>query len=159
MTHNTVRLILFTCLLLSTLSNCVSTPNHSPLPSGNQTAANKRWAQWYEQWHGTPYRFGGSTLSGVDCSALVQDAYRYVYQLNLPRTTTEQRRIGHAVNTNGLAVGDLLFFKPDRNNNHVGIYLGNQRFVHASSSKGVTISPLNDVYWLPRLTQARRILK
>lgn len=148
--------LLFSCLILATLSNCVTTPHPIPQPDGN----NKQlWSQWYQHWRGTPYRYGGTTLNGVDCSALVQDAYRYVYRLQLPRTTSEQRRIGTLVNAKRLAVGDLLFFKPDRNNNHVGVYLGNQRFVHASSSKGVTISSLDNVYWLPRLVQARRILQ
>lgn len=158
MTYKPIFWFLFACLLLGTLSNCATTPQPSQQPNGTQATSNL-WNQWYQNWHGTPYRYGGTTRDGVDCSALVQDAYKYVYRLKLPRTTSEQRHIGYAVSPNRLAVGDLLFFKPDRNNNHVGIYLGNQRFVHASSSKGVTIATLNNVYWLPRLVQARRILK
>ncbi len=159
MTRRTLLWVVFAGLLFSMLSNCVSTPRHRGSLDNTQTAANQLWNQWYQHWRGTPYRYGGSTVSGVDCSALVQDAYEHVYRLKLPRTTSEQRRIGYAVEANRLAVGDLLFFRPDKNNNHVGVYLGNQRFVHASSSKGVTISSLDNVYWLPRLTQARRILK
>jgi len=125
MTPKPLLWLSFACLFLGVLSNCASTPRHNPAPVSTQ--ANQLWGQWYQHWRGTPYRYG------------------------LPRTTSEQKHIGYAVNANALAVGDLLFFKPDRNNNHVGVYLGDQRFVHASSSKGVTISALDNVYWLPRL--------
>ena len=138
-------------LLLLGIGAC-STKNTTPVNS-------ERWVQWYQHWQGTPYQYGGTNKKGIDCSALVKNAYQSIYGVQLPRTTREQRRIGNKVSKRALQVGDLLFFKPAGTPNHVGIYIGGDRFVHASSSKGVTIANLSDQYWLPRLVEARRAIK
>lgn len=138
-------------LVLISIGAC-STKNVTPVNSG-------RWVQWYKNWQGTPYQYGGTGKSGIDCSALVKNAYRSIYGLQLPRTTKEQRRVGRKVSKRALQVGDLLFFKPAGTPNHVGVYIGSNRFIHASSSKGVTIATLSDEYWLPKLVEARRAIK
>lgn len=143
------RIVLGLCLLM--LGSCASTPADKPTPTN--------WSEWYAYWEDTPYRYGGTSRSGIDCSALVQTAYAQLYGVRLPRTTSEQRKIGVRVSVRQLQTGDLLFFRPGRTPNHVGIYLGNGRFAHASSSRGVTLSALDNRYWLPRLVDARRVLQ
>lgn len=111
----------------------------------------------YNQWQGVPYQFGGNTKRGVDCSAFVQIAYRDAWQQPLPRTTTSQSQVGNAVAYNQAKYGDLVFFKTSRSTQHVGVYLGNKLFMHASTSQGVMISRLDNPYWASKFWQFRRI--
>ena len=113
----------------------------------------------FSHWQGTPYRFGGDSKKGIDCSALVQHIYRDSFNISLPRTTQTQVNKGVFVYRNKLQVGDLVFFKTGHNSRHVGIYMGNDEFIHVSTSKGVITSSLNNVYWKPRYWQAKRILE
>ncbi len=109
---------------------------------------------------GVPYRLGGSTLKGIDCSAFVKKIYE-VFNVNLPRTTWEQIRFGKRVGKNELEEGDLVFFKvPTRraSNRHVGIYIGNSEFVHASSrNKEVRIDNLDTPYFSKRFINGVRV--
>lgn len=110
-------------------------------------------------WHGTPYRYGGTSRAGVDCSAFVQAIYRDAFGLSLPRATTKQVRTGTPVADGAFQAGDLIFFRPSgRKTNHVGIYLGGDEFVHAATSTGVTISRLDEPYWQRSYWTARRLL-
>ncbi len=96
---------------------------------------------------GVPYRFGGSTVKGFDCSGLVQFAYASAGK-NIPRTTADQWRQMSPVTAANLEVGDLLFFKIGGRISHVGLYLGSRRFVHApSSGREVTIAELDSDYY------------
>lgn len=110
----------------------------------------------YESWKGTPYRLGGESAAGIDCSALVQRIFRDGLDLDLPRSTSGQALIGRRIDRDALKTGDLVFFKPSRSGRHVGIYLGEGRFLHASSSKGVRISHLDNPYWQRHYWQSRR---
>ncbi|MCB2211629.1 C40 family peptidase [bacterium] len=112
-----------------------------------------------ESWWGTPYRYGGSRKgSGVDCSAYVQQVYRTVYNLPLPRTSAQQFKQGWAVGRDELRRGDLVFFNTSgKGVSHVGIYLGAGMFTHASSSDGVTINRLSESYYTKRFMGARRV--
>jgi cell wall-associated NlpC family hydrolase len=112
----------------------------------------------YRNWQGTPYRLGGTTKAGVDCSGFVQAVYKNSFNISIARNTDKQAISGRFVQRNALQVGDLVFFKSRWKARHVGIYLGDDQFLHASSSKGVMISSLNNVYWQPRYWQSRRIL-
>ncbi|MFV0448092.1 MAG: NlpC/P60 family protein [Vibrio sp.] len=111
----------------------------------------------YNQWQGVPYRLGGNDKEGIDCSAFVQIAYRDAWQLPLPRTTKSQSKIGENVKYASAQYGDLVFFKTTKTTNHVGVYLGNLRFMHASTSQGVIISRLDNPYWASKFWQFRRI--
>jgi cell wall-associated NlpC family hydrolase len=96
---------------------------------------------------GVPYRYGGSTTDGFDCSGLVQFAYARAGK-SIPRTTADQWRRLSPVAGNDLRVGDLLFFRIDGRISHVGLYLGRGRFVHApSSGREVTIAELNSDFY------------
>ncbi|MGO1298316.1 MAG: C40 family peptidase [Vibrio sp.] len=115
--------------------------------------------QFYEKWQGVPYRWGGTTPTGVDCSALVQIAYEKTWQIDLPRTTKQQSLVGSRISPANARYGDLVFFHITKNEKHVGLYLGKQRFIHASSSRGVMISRMNNPYWAAHFWQFRHIAK
>lgn len=111
----------------------------------------------YEQWRGTPYVDGGMSTKGVDCSGFTALAYRNVFRLSLPRTASEQAESGQEVARASLKSGDLVFFNTGQSKKHVGIYLADDQFMHASVSKGVTLSSLDNSYWQERYWQARRL--
>jgi peptidoglycan DL-endopeptidase LytE len=107
---------------------------------------------------GVPYRLGGSTLKGIDCSAFVKKIYE-IFNVDLPRTAREQFRFGKKVDKGQLEKGDLVFFKTRRGENtHVGIYIGNSEFVHASSNgKEVKIDNLEAPYFNQRFMKGVRV--
>jgi len=111
----------------------------------------------YDEWKGTRHRYGGLSRDGIDCSGFVQVGFRDLYEIELPRTTRDQARQGVDVARDGLEYGDLVFFKTGRRWRHVGIFLGGGRFLHVSSTLGVTISSLEERYWSRRYWKAVRI--
>jgi cell wall-associated NlpC family hydrolase len=110
----------------------------------------------YEKWRGTPYVDGGMSPTGIDCSGYTVLAYRDLFGVDLPRTALEQAGSGREIPRQGLRSGDLVFFNTGRNKKHVGIYLYDDQFVHASLSRGVTLSSLDDPYWQERYWHSRR---
>lgn len=112
----------------------------------------------YADWKGVAYRLGGNTKRGIDCSAFVQRTFHDQFGMELPRSTSEQQNIGQTVSRSKLRVGDLVLFKTGVRRRHVGIYIGNNQFVHASTSNGVVVSKLTDTYWNKRYYGARRVL-
>ena len=109
------------------------------------------------EWIGIPYRWGGTTRRGIDCSAFVQQFVRQQFDVALPRTTASQRYEGQEIDRSELRAGDLVFFRR-RGVRHVGVYLSEGEFIHASSSRGVTISTLESGYWARHYWMSRRIL-
>lgn len=136
------------------LGGCASQPAQSP---PDDLSVNLRAAHYARQLVGAPYRYGGNTPRGFDCSGLVQYSYARA-GVAVPRTTREQRRRSRAVPRKHLYPGDLLFFDQlGKRGSHVGLYLGDQRFVHApASGKVVHISTLANPYWQRHLLEARR---
>jgi cell wall-associated NlpC family hydrolase len=110
------------------------------------------------KWEGTPHRVGGTSLRGIDCSGFVQRVYQDIYGQQIPRSTAMQVNSGRPISKNKLRTGDLVFFKVPSKGRHVGIYLGQTEFAHASTSKGVTISSLEDHFWRRSYWTARRYL-
>ncbi len=117
-----------------------------------------RLMEQYADWKGVRYRLGGTSKRGIDCSAFVQTTFRDQFGLDLPRSTSEQKDSGRGIQRNKLRPGDLVLFRAGSTGRHVGIYLGNNNFVHASTSSGVMISSLDDSYWKKRYREARRVL-
>jgi cell wall-associated NlpC family hydrolase len=117
-----------------------------------------RAAQHAARMLGKPYRYGGSTPAGFDCSGLVQFSYAQA-GIRVPRSTEEQRRASRPVRAVNLQPGDLLFFDQEgKKNSHVGIYLGRGEFVHApSSGKQVRSDKIDARYWRTHLSEVRRI--
>jgi peptidoglycan endopeptidase LytE len=106
---------------------------------------------------GAPYRLGGSSVTGIDCSAFVQKIYQF-FNIDLPRTAFEQYHVGMRVTRSELLEGDLIFFKTRKPVGHVGIYIGNNQFVHAASrKKGVRVDDLNTPYYDRRFIRAVRL--
>ena len=110
-----------------------------------------------DKWYGTRYRLGGTTERGIDCSAFVQAVFLGAYSFSLPRTAREQYKASNRISTTELKEGDLVFFNTTGGISHVGIYLQNNKFIHASASKGVTISDMFDPYYLRRFIGAGRV--
>lgn len=116
-----------------------------------------------ETYLGTPYRYGGMTRSGIDCSAFVLSVFGATVGMNLPRVAADQAQTGESIDRTQLQKGDLIFFAHSRRISHVGIVYnvnenGDVEFIHAATSKGVMVSSLSDKYWGPKYRFAKRVL-
>lgn len=113
-----------------------------------------------DTWWGTPYKLGGATKKGIDCSAFTQLLLSSIYGIKIPRTAYAQKTIVVPVEPEELKEGDLIFFNTrGRGISHVGIYLQNNKFVHAASSSGVMISSLTENYWSKKYAGAGRAVE
>ena len=159
---NSVILKALPALALVFLVSCSGAPRHQTRPGdpGPPEPNRQQIVRFAKTFVGTPYRQGGTSRKGVDCSGLVFAVYRE-FDIRLPRTSRDQSRIGDQVDRSGLKPADLLFFKTSRKESvtHVGIYIGGGKFVHASTSeRKVRIDALNDDYYKRRFTVARRVV-
>lgn len=113
---------------------------------------------------GTPYRYGGTSRNGIDCSAFVLSVFGASAGIHLPRVAADQSQEGESIDKSELQKGDLIFFSHGGNRiGHVGIVEnvtpeGEIKFIHAATSRGVMVSSLNDSYWGPRYRKAKRII-
>jgi cell wall-associated NlpC family hydrolase len=115
--------------------------------------------QYIDGWLGTRYCMGGTTKRCIDCSAFTQSFYSALYNTTIPRTARNQYAAAQRVSKSELQEGDLVFFNTRGGISHVGVYLQNNKFVHASSSKGIMISDLSDSYWSQRFISAGKLPK
>lgn len=107
---------------------------------------------------GTKYKTAGTTTKGFDCSGFTSYVFRK-FGIELPRTSAAQSKTGKKVDKDDLQAGDLVFFNTSgKGVSHVGIYVGDGKFAHSSSSKGVTITKLSDSYYAKRYLGARRVM-
>jgi len=111
----------------------------------------------HEEWKGTPYVLGGSSVNGVDCSSFIQIIFDRHFGVRMPRNTRDQIREGSGVRRTSVRPGDLIFFRTTRTDLHVGIALNGHEFLHASTSSGVMISSMNERYWATRFLGVRRV--
>lgn len=146
-------------LLGAALSGCAGTPEPGPgvaVRASDETA--RKAVDHAREMIGKPYRYGGDTPAGFDCSGLVRYSYGRA-GISLPRATGAQRQSTVLISARNLRAGDLLFFDQEgKKASHVGIYLGDGRFVHAPSSGGqVRTDSLDAAYWKKHFVEARRI--
>ncbi len=112
----------------------------------------------FSAWKGTPYRMGGNTMRGVDCSGFVRHIYSTLFSLNVPRSAREFMSVGQRIDKDELQPGDLIVFFPRSYPRHVGIYIGNNKFIHASRHKGVSMADMDQRYWRKAYRMARRLI-
>lgn len=141
-----------------TMIGCSSSTAFQFADNNSDKGMIKKIDQQYQVWKKTPYRYGGSTLKGIDCSAFTMNFYRQKNNINLPRVTSSQANIGQSVTK--LQAGDLVFFKTGHGDAglHVGIYYRNGQFLHISPTKGVQFANLNNQYWKKHYWLARRVI-
>jgi cell wall-associated NlpC family hydrolase len=118
---------------------------------------NYRLLEFIEEWYGTRYLYGGSTRRGIDCSAFSGTLQATVFGRNLPRIAQDQFLYSERISRSRLQEGDLVFFNTRGGISHVGVYLANNKFVHASSSHGVIISDLTEAYYSRKFIAAGRV--
>src|SRR5476651_927184 len=121
--------------------------------------SNMKLFHFVYDWIGTPYRFGGNTKKGIDCSAFTKELYSEVFNLDIKRNSRDIFSMVSPVSKDDLKEGDLVFFKiHSRSITHIGIYLGNNRFAHASA-KGVAVNNLDDAYYSRYFYKGGRVLE
>ena len=150
------------------IAGCQGISTHSPTPvrvnvdaravslADGQAVKNSLYSQ-LGQWKGTPYKFGGLSKDGIDCSGFVYLTYLSKFGITLPRTTEQQAKLGRMITQNKLQSGDLVFFTTGLFTHHVGIFIEDRKFVHASKSRGIIVSSLDNVYWSETYWKAVRV--
>jgi cell wall-associated NlpC family hydrolase len=123
----------------------------------NKVQVKQQLLTQLEEWKGVPYKLGGISLDGIDCSGFVHLIFAQEFGINIPRTTDNQMLKGVVVDQAELIPGDLVFFITGFDQRHVGIYMGQNSFMHTSSSRGVMISKLDNPYWKNVFWHARRV--
>jgi len=144
---------------ITTLMNKYENPESPNIPGFDYTTLRERMLMEIIKYLDTPYKYGGTTKDGIDCSAFTQTVFKDVLSINLERSARLQFNQGTEVDAGDLKFGDLVFFNTRKRvkPGHVGIYIGDRLFAHASSTKGVTISSLDLSYYSQRFMGARRI--
>lgn len=127
------------------------------LNTSAEEVRNTKMFEFIDDWYGTPYRLGGTTKNGIDCSAFSQFLFASVYGFSIPRTAREQYNWTNRISRTELREGDLIFFNTRGGVSHVGVYLQNNKFVHASTSGGVMISDVYDEYWVKKFVGVGRL--
>ena len=158
-------IFIFIMLILGGCSSALKYPNgfqyapYKPYDFNKQAALQKiLWGE-LEKWQGVPYKWGGNSKNGVDCSGLAVIVYKKLFGISLPRSTKEQVKAGIKISKKKIKPGDLIFFLSPNKGRHVGIYLGNRRFTHASGAKKkVVISNIDRSYWRKAYWTSRRVI-
>lgn len=154
---------LFFCAMLASCAMLPSGPDVEHVSMGSKVSLNdsravksQLYAQ-YSEWKGTRHEMGGLSKKGIDCSGFIFVTYKSKLGIEIPRSTALQSKLGKNISKKKLRAGDLVFFKTSESENHAGMYIEDGKFLHVSSSKGVIISDLDNVYWNEKYWMARRL--
>jgi len=140
------------------IKNTDSNPLKEKLGLSNKEIRDSKLFKFINDWYGVPYKYGGCTKTGVYCSCFTNNLFEAVYGRKTPRTAGDIYKECEKVNMEKIKQGDLLFFKTNGNSiSHVGVYLKNNKFVHASTSKGVMINDLEEAYYKKYFYSAGRL--
>ncbi len=129
----------------------------SSVSKNNVKDMNEEIMDFYNEWKNVKYRFGGNSKKGIDCSAFTQRIYKEKFDIKIPRSTRTQVKVGTEVAKSELELGDLIFFKTGKVDRHVGVYMGNGDFMHASI-KGVKFSKVDKPFYKKAYWTSRRII-
>ncbi len=151
-----ILLLLALSLWLGACSFSPDRPDGGGIGGDSTGAVRQQLYAQYGEWRGVRYRNGGLSKAGIDCSGLVYLTYRDRFGVQLPRNTRDLSSVGVTIDAQQRRAGDLLFFRINRWTNHVGIYLEDGRFLHASTSSGVMISHVDEPYWKSRYWKSTR---
>ena len=156
-----VKAQLFFIMVILLITACTGPNTLSTFPPRFQTRKQAQLWHHAQTFLGVPYRYGGSSRTGMDCSGLVVRIYKDIFDITLPKSTARLYQQEQWITLGFLEIGDLVFFHAGqgRTPEHMGIYLGNDSFIHASSKSGVIISKLSNPYYKKRFLGARRIQK
>ena len=125
-----------------------TTPQKEKLKFETKNIADKTLTNFIEDWYGVTYKYGGSDKHGIDCSHFTARLYADVYNKKISGAASVIEPLTTTIKLSEMHEGDLVFFKIEQNKvSHVGVYIGNNKFVHASTSKGVIISSLDEAYY------------
>ena len=149
--------LVLSALLLTGCQSTIPESSHYSSSLSDPAYARSALYEQYQEWKGVPYRDGGERRSGVDCSGFIQLTFREQFAIRLPRDTGSQAQLGRSISARQLRPGDLVFFHIGKQTRHVGVVVEKNKFLHASTSKGVMISDLNQPYWQRSYWQARRL--
>ena len=149
-------------LIAMLLAGCAGQRFDPQQPIAHERLGNPTWVKQvlyaqYSEWKAVKYRGGGLSKAGVDCSGFVYLTFDSRFDIKLPRSTDTQVNAGKTIAASELTPGDLVFFKTGINTRHVGIYLEDRKFLHASTERGVMISSLDDHYWSRKYWRSVRI--
>lgn len=155
-------LICIVCCAIIAISTCRAMATESPSDSSLSSVglSEQRFENEVKKYLGIPYRRGGASKKGMDCSGFARTVYDRLLGIDLPHNSTDQFRFSELekIDSRELQTGDLIFFanKKKKRINHVGVYLSDGQFIHASSSLGITVSSLDDKYWKRRFVGSKR---
>lgn len=166
MKRRTLHTILFAAATLTILFTACGPAKQTQRPNAHYdpgrsltTREQTELVKEAKRWLGTKYKYGGHSRSGTDCSGMVMEVYRKVCDVALPRSSREQQAYCKDISKKDLEKGDLVFFATGRGKtvSHVGMYIGDGKIVHASASKGVVVSHLDDKYYVRTYHSSGRV--
>ena len=141
----------------STLSSSNKQENDTSTLSSQLPKKTQVFSDFYNEWKNVKYKMGGTSKSGIDCSAFTQKIYKEKFDITIPRTTVTQVNIGTEVKKSELIPGDLVFFKTSKTDKHVGVYVGDNKFLHASI-KGIQYTSMDKPFYKKNYWTSRRIM-
>ncbi len=152
---------LFLCLLVTACNGKSTVKSQSLAADKTKTAQSERviarLLDSYSEWQGVPHCNDGTSKEGVDSCGFTYLTFREKFGIRLPRSTSQLANTGTSINRIHLQPGDLIFFKVEMGARHVGIYVKDQKFIHASKGEGVMMSSMANPFWQERYWQSRRV--